>query len=71
MEEQIRANAEMVVQELRPLSGIDFGYTADSVEWLQEYIERLRNSGEFDNVDVKNKLRSRGGNYGQTEGARF
>jgi hypothetical protein len=27
VEEHIRANAEMVVQHLRPLSGIDFGYT--------------------------------------------
>jgi hypothetical protein len=63
MEEQIRANAEMVVQELRPLSGIDFGYTAESVEWLQGYIERLRTSGEFDNVDVKNKLISVFGSF--------
>lgn len=56
MEEYIRANAEMVVQELRPLSGIDFGYTQESVEWLQGYIERLRNSGEFDNEETRTKL---------------
>ena len=63
MEEQIRANAEVVVQQLRPLSGIDFGYTQESVEWLQGYIERLRNSGEFDSVDVKNKLISVFGSF--------
>ena len=63
MEEQIRANAEMVVQELRPLSGIDFGYTQESVEWLQGYIERMRNSGEFDSVDFKNKLISVFGSF--------
>lgn len=63
MEEQIRANAEMVVQELRPLSGIDFGYTTESVKWLDGYINRLRNSGEFDNVEVKNRLISVFGSF--------
>jgi hypothetical protein len=63
MEEKIRANAEMVVQQLRPLSGIDFGYTKESVEWLEGYIERLRNSGEFDNVETKNKLTSVFGSF--------
>lgn len=56
MEEHIRANAEMVVQQLRPLSGIDFGYTQESVEWLDGYIERLRSSGEFESVEAKDKL---------------
>lgn len=63
MEEVIRANAEMVVQELRPLSGIDFGYTEESVEWLEGYIERMRNSGEFDNFETRNKLISVFGSY--------
>jgi len=63
MEEHIRANAEMVIQQLRPLSGIDFGYTRESVEWLEGYIERQRNSGEFDSVEVKNKLISVFGSY--------
>ena len=53
----------MVVQELRPLCDFDFGYTQESVEWLQGYIERLRNSEEFDNVDVKNKLISMFGSF--------
>ena len=53
----------MVIQELRPLSGIDFGYTQESVEWLQGYIERMRNSGEFDSVDFKNKLISVFGSF--------
>jgi hypothetical protein len=56
MEEQIKANAELVIQELRPLSGIDFGYTRESVEWLEGYIERLRNSGEFESDELKHNL---------------
>ena len=63
MEEHIRANAEMIVKELRPLSGIDFGYTRESVEWLEGYIERLRNSGEFESVEMKNKLTSVFGSF--------
>ena len=53
----------MIVKELRPLSGIDFGYTRESVEWLEGYIERLRNSGEFETVEMKNKLTSVFGSF--------
>src|SRR5262247_3056399 len=63
MEEQIRANAEMVVEQLRPLSNIDFGYTKESVEWLEGYIERLKSSGQFDNDDNKRKLISVFGSF--------
>ena len=63
MEEDIRDNAELVVQQLRPLSGIDFGYTKESVEWLEAYIERLRESGEFENVETKTKLTSVFGSF--------
>ena len=63
MEEHIRANAEMVVRELRPLSGIDFGYTRESIEWVEGYVERLRNSGELVEVETKDKLISVFGSY--------
>ena len=56
IEQSLRANADLVLQELRQLSSIDFGYTKESVEWLEGYIERLRNSGEFDDVETRNKL---------------
>jgi hypothetical protein len=63
MEDEIRANAELVIEKSRPLSGIDFGYTQESVEWLQGFIERLRTSGGFDNPDEKNKLVSVFGSF--------
>src|SRR5437762_1433543 len=47
MIEHIQANAEMTIQQMRPLSRMDFGYTRESVEWLEGYIERLRQTGEF------------------------
>lgn len=63
MEEQIRANAEMVVQELRKLSGADLGYTQEGVDWLEGYIERLRESGEFEDAEIRNKLTSMFGSF--------
>lgn len=53
----------MVVEKLRPLSGIDFGYTRESVEWLEGYVERLRNSGEFESVEMRDKLTSVFGSF--------
>jgi hypothetical protein len=58
MEEQIRANAELVLQELRKLSGADFDYTQEAVEWLEGYIDRLRNSTEFENAEIRDELTS-------------
>jgi hypothetical protein len=60
---RFRANAEMVIQELRPISGMAFGYTKDSVEWLEGYIERLRLSGAFDNEETKDKLAGMFGSF--------
>ena len=63
MEEHIRANAETVVKELGKLKGEEFGYTRESVEWLEGYIERLKNSGEFDSTERKNRLISVFGSF--------
>lgn len=63
MEERIKANAEMVVQQLRPLSGMDFGYDRESVEWLEGYIERLRQSGEFQSATARDHLASVFGSF--------
>lgn len=81
MEKHIKANAELVLQELRHLNGVDFGYTQESIEWLEGYIERMRVSGEFGDDETKNKLisvlgsflgecivRSYGGTWRQHEG---
>lgn len=63
MIEEIQANARMTVEQLRALSGIDFGYNTESVEWLEGYIERLRLGGEFQNAAKKDKLISVFGSY--------
>jgi len=47
-QEMIRANAELVVSQLGPASGLEeFGYNAESVEWLDGFIERQRVRPEF------------------------
>jgi hypothetical protein len=40
MEEKIKANAELVLKQLGPLSGIDFGYNAQSVAWVDGFMEK-------------------------------
>ncbi len=56
MDEHLQANAAMTIQQLRPLSGIDFGYNGESVAWLEGYLERLRQSGGLDSEDLKDGL---------------
>lgn len=63
MIEHIQANAEMTIQQMRPLSRMDFGYTRESVEWLEGYIERLRQSGEFAADATRDKLVSVFGSF--------
>jgi hypothetical protein len=41
----ITANAELVQRVCQPLVDFPFGYDGRSVEWLEGYIERLRQSG--------------------------
>ncbi len=38
----IRGNAALVVEELGPIAGIDFGFGAESVAWVDGYIDRQR-----------------------------
>jgi len=54
-EEQIRANAELIVKEFSPISGLGaaFGYNRASVAWLDGYIERARDSGSFSESQIE------------------
>ena len=47
MEEKIIENAELVIEQMRQVSGIDFGYDAQSVAWLDGYIERQRTRNDL------------------------
>ena len=40
--QHIRANAALVVETMQPLANFEFGYTDQSVKWLDGFIERTR-----------------------------
>ena len=46
--ELIKKNAELVIGQLGPLSGIEFGLNRASVEWVEGFIERQRTREDFD-----------------------
>lgn len=55
--EMIRANAELVVERLREASGMEgFGYNAESVSWLDGFIERQRVRPEFADADAAERM---------------
>lgn len=60
MEEQIRANAELVRNVARDSLGVAVAYDEAGVRWLDQYIDGLRDTAED---DVKAKLPSRLGSY--------
>lgn len=46
----IRANTALVIAELGPLSGREFGLDRDSVAWIDAFIERRRAEGGGDKL---------------------
>lgn len=64
-EEQIRANVELVIRELGPLSGIDFGLNRESVEWVEGFIERQRARPEFDESSMDGLVSTLGSFLGE------
>ncbi len=52
MEDKIKANAGFVVKQLGPLSGLEFGYNADSVAWVDGFIDSQRNRPGIDNATI-------------------
>src|SRR5215470_1319410 len=42
MKKKIKQNAELLIKQINQVSGIDFGYNAESVAWLDDFIERQR-----------------------------
>ncbi len=45
---RLRENAALVVKQAGTLTDFAFGYTPESLEWLDGFIERLRTGGMFD-----------------------
>src|SRR5262245_13088226 len=63
VQEQIRANADMVVEQLREVSGMsNFGYNAESVAWVDGFIDRQRVRPDFDEGAI-HQMRQNLGSY--------
>jgi len=56
----IRKHAQLVIQQLGPVSGVEFGFNKESVKWVEGYIERCRDRGvdEKDEEGLVNTLGS-------------
>jgi hypothetical protein len=65
MEDEIRANAELVIEQLRPLSGIEFGYNVESVAWVDGFIERQRNRSDLDKNTMNDLVNTLGSFLGE------
>ncbi len=66
VQEQIRANAEMVVEQLRQISDVpDFGYNAASVAWVNDFIERQRVRPELEGAGRERLYQTLGSYLGE------
>jgi hypothetical protein len=63
--EKIRRNAELVVQQMSPVSGLAFDYDAESVEWLDGFINRQRAREEIDKETVESLISILGSYLGE------
>jgi hypothetical protein len=48
----LRANAELAIERLGPVSRLDFGLNRESVEWVEGFIERQRERLDFDPANL-------------------
>jgi hypothetical protein len=54
---QIKEKASLVISECGPLSDVpEFGLNRDSLVWVEDYIERLKDQPEFDGSAVSNLI---------------
>ncbi len=45
---QIQRNVDLAIEQLGPISGMDFGLDEESVAWAEGFIERRRAQPDFD-----------------------
>jgi hypothetical protein len=66
-QEAILANAQMVIEKLGPVSGLEtrFGYNRESVEWVEGFIERRRSQPGFKPEDEQMMIQILGSFLGE------
>jgi len=66
MEDKFKANAELVIEQLGPLSGLEFGYTAESVAWVDQFIEQQRSRFVLDENAISGLVDTLGSFLGES-----
>jgi hypothetical protein len=66
LEDKIKANAELVVKQLGPLSGFEFGYNADSVAWVDGFIDSQRSRTDIDKPAIDGLVNMLGSFLGES-----
>ena len=64
-EDKIKANAKLVIEQLSPLSGLEFGYNAESVAWVDGFIENQRIRSDIDKNVVNGLVNTLGSFLGE------
>ena len=48
LEQQLRLNADLIIEHLSPPAGFQLGFDERSVEWIDGFIERQRSRDDFE-----------------------
>ncbi len=64
-EDKIKANAELVIKQLGQLSGLEFGYNAESVAWVDGFIENQRIRPDMDENAINGLINTLGSFLGE------
>lgn len=65
IEDQIRANADLVITKLGPLSDIDFGLNRESVVWVADFIELQRQQDDINTETIDDLIEILGSFLGE------
>lgn len=61
----IKANADLVIRQLGPLSGVEFGYNSASVAWVDGFIEKQRGNPALDESAIDGLVSTLGSFVGE------
>src|SRR4051794_35451506 len=64
-EQRIKENVRLVIEQLGPVSGLDFGLNRHSIEWVEGFIERQRTRADFDRDCVDGLVNTLGSFLGE------
>jgi len=66
VEDKLKANAELVVQQMSKVADMQFGYDRQSIEWLEGFIERQRTREDINQDKIDGMISTLGSYLGET-----